>query len=209
MIRPVNGQNYDSYVMDQYFDIILDGSTAADKITLAAIKAIKAIPERVTYNDKALVEAARAAYSKIATTEQQALVKNYSDLITAEQRIKALTPADEVKTGPENKADNTGLIIALVVLIIVLAITVSYYLFRPQIDDAVKAYLADRKDPEKKAKRAADKAAKKEAASKKAAEKKAAKKEADAAKKAAKAEKKAVNEAEEASEAGDSNEKEH
>lgn len=209
MIRPVNGQNYDSYVMDQYFDIVLDGSTAADKITLAAIKAIKAIPERVTYNDKALVEAARAAYSKIATTEQQALVKNYSDLITAEQRIKALTPADEDKTGPENKADNTGLIIALVVLIIVLAITVSYYLFRPQIDDAVKAYLADRKDPEKKAKRAADKAAKKETAAKKAAEKKAAKKEADAAKKAAKAEKKAVNEAEEASEEGDSNEKEN
>ncbi len=175
MIRPVNGQKYDSYILGQYFDIVLDGATAADQVTLAAIKAIKAIPERVTYNDKALVEAARAAYDKIATTEQQALVTNYADLITAEQRIKALTPVDEAPADTAKKEDKTGLIIALVILIIVLAVVVGYYLFRPQIDDAVKAYIADRKDPDKQAERAAAKAAKKEEAAKKAADKKAAK----------------------------------
>lgn len=62
---------------------------------MAAIRAIKAIPEKVAYSDKALVEAARDAYNKIATVAQQALVTNYADLVSAEQRIVALTPADD------------------------------------------------------------------------------------------------------------------
>ncbi|MBQ9700629.1 MAG: leucine-rich repeat domain-containing protein, partial [Lachnospiraceae bacterium] len=216
MIRPVNGQNYDSYVLAQYFDITMDGATAADDITLAAIKAIKAIPSRVSYEDRALVEAARAAYNKIATTEQQALVTNYADLITAEQRIKALTPEVDAPKDNGKEVNNTGLIIALVILVIILVIAVVYYLFRAQIDDAVKAYIADRKDPEKKAIRDAAKAEKKAEAAKKAEEKKAAKAEADAAKKAAKeaeaakkAEAKAAKEATEASQEGNSNEKEN
>ena len=95
MVRPANGEGYDSYIYGQYFDMIIDGAQAADKTTVAAINAIKALPERVSYEDKALVEAARAAYTKIATTMQQALVFNYADLISAEQRITALTPAEE------------------------------------------------------------------------------------------------------------------
>jgi hypothetical protein len=95
MIRPVNGKYYDSYVMDQYFDRCFDGAAGADDVTLAAIKAINAIPERVSYSDKPLVDAARAAYDKIATVEQQALVTNYSILATAEQRIISLTPVEE------------------------------------------------------------------------------------------------------------------
>ncbi|MBO5129904.1 MAG: leucine-rich repeat protein [Oscillospiraceae bacterium] len=95
MVRPVNGQNYDSFIMGQYFDMVIDGPAAPDRTTLAAIKAIKSIPEKVGYSDAALVEAARAAYTKIATIEQQALVTNYADLISAEQRIIALTPAEE------------------------------------------------------------------------------------------------------------------
>ena len=94
MIRPVNGQNYDSYIFNQYFNLVINGASAADDTTLAAIAAINALPERVTYEHKALVEAARAAYAKIATTEQQALVTNYGILISAEQRISALAPAD-------------------------------------------------------------------------------------------------------------------
>jgi len=97
MVRPVNGEGYDSYIYGQYFDMSIDGAQAADKTTLAAIKAIKALPERVSYEDKALVEAARAAYTKIATTMQQAQVFNYSVLISAEQRITALAPAEEVE----------------------------------------------------------------------------------------------------------------
>ena len=100
MVRPVNGEGYDSYIYGQYFDMAIDGAQAADKTTLAAINAIKALPERVGYEDKALVEAARAAYTKIATTMQQAQVFNYADLISAEQRITALTPAEEGGEAP-------------------------------------------------------------------------------------------------------------
>jgi len=92
MIRPINGVGYGSFIYDQYFDLALDGATAADKVTVAAINAIDAIPEKVSYEQKDLVEKARELYTKIATTEQQALVKNYADLISAEQRITALTP---------------------------------------------------------------------------------------------------------------------
>ena len=95
MVRPVNGQYYDTYIMDQYFDLSIDGAAGADDTTLAAIAAINAIPERVVYEHKSLVEAARAAYNKIATKEQQALVTNYDVLVSAEQRITALTPAPE------------------------------------------------------------------------------------------------------------------
>ena len=101
MVRPVNGQNYDSFIFDQYFDLRINGATGADDVTLAAIAAINAIPERVTYEHKAIVEAARAAYSKIATTEQQALVTNYAKLVTAEQRIIALKPTPEAPVQPE------------------------------------------------------------------------------------------------------------
>jgi hypothetical protein len=96
---------------------VIDGPTAPDDITMAAIRAIKAIPERVVYADKALVDAARVAYNKIATTEQQALVTNYADLITAEQRIIALTPQEEapVVTTPEFTFDFVGLLIIVIV----------------------------------------------------------------------------------------------
>ncbi|MGN0999524.1 MAG: leucine-rich repeat protein [Faecousia sp.] len=120
MVRPANGQHYDSYIFGQYFDLTIDGSAAADDVTLAAIAAIKAIPERVSYEDRAIVEAARAAYSRIATTEQQALVRNYADLISAEQRIIALTPTDEPSDNvdPEPEDSNAGLIVLIVIVIL-------------------------------------------------------------------------------------------
>ena len=95
MVRPANGKNYDSFIMNQYFDLVIDGKNAADDVTLAAINAINAIPERVAFEHKAIVEAARAAYSKVATTEQQALVYNYGTLVSAEQRVTALDPANQ------------------------------------------------------------------------------------------------------------------
>ena len=130
MVRPVNGEGYDSYIYGQYFDMAIDGAQAADKVTLAAIAAIDAIPDRVTYEDRALVEAARAAYTKIATTMQQAQVRNYADLISAEQRITALTPTEEGaadETAPTEEAapektgdskDGKGGVIALVLVLL-------------------------------------------------------------------------------------------
>ncbi len=108
MVRPSNGLGYDTFILNQYFDSAVNGTQAADKVTLAAIAAINAIPDRVTYADKALVEAARAAYSKIATIQQQALVTNYSALVTAEQRIIALTPTDEPVAPPAEQPAVAG-----------------------------------------------------------------------------------------------------
>ena len=127
MVRPANGQQYDSFVLSQYFDIIIDGAKAPDDAAVAAINAIKAIPERVSYEDKAIVEAARAAYSKVATLEQQALVTNYADLITAEQRITALDPnaqqPSEEEPVEQQPKDGTvgGVIVCVVVVAALLA----------------------------------------------------------------------------------------
>ncbi len=103
MVRPVNGVGYDSFICNQYFDMTIDGPAAPDDAAVDAINAIKAIPEKVSYDDKGLVEAARAAYSKVATLSQQSLVTNYSDLVSAEQRIKALDP--DAQKGEESKDD--------------------------------------------------------------------------------------------------------
>jgi hypothetical protein len=122
MIRPVNGTRYDSFIYDQYFDVAIDGAQAPDKTTLAAIRAIKQIPERVTYAQRALVEKARALYDKIATLEQKALVSNYADLVSAEQRIVSLTPADEPVETPteEPEEKGNGGVIALIVFVCVI-----------------------------------------------------------------------------------------
>ena len=117
MVRPANGKNYDSFIMSQYFDLVIDGKNAADDVTLAAINAINAIPERVAFEHKAIVEAARAAYTKIATIEQQALVYNYGTLVSAEQRVIALDPAnqqpqEEIPETPEKKSAS-GLVIVI------------------------------------------------------------------------------------------------
>jgi len=126
MVRPVNGQNYESYIYNMYFDSTIDGANAADKTTVAAIRAIDAIPERVELEHENLVTAAQAAYDKIATTAQQALVTNYGKLISAQQRINALKNPGLPEAEPEapvteEKAekDHTawGAIAAVVVLL--------------------------------------------------------------------------------------------
>ena len=125
MVRPANGQNYDSFIMDQYFDLEIMGANAADDTTLAAIKAINAIPERVAFTDKDIVDAARAAYSKIATIEQQALVTNYGTLVSAEQRIIALDPANQETEEPvdqeEPKKSGNGWVVAVVIAVVAAA----------------------------------------------------------------------------------------
>ena len=100
MVRPVNGQHYETYIMDQYFNLVIDGAAGADDTTLAAIAAINAIPERVTYAHKDIVEAARAAYNKVSNKLQQSLVTNYDVLVSAEQRISALAPKPETEDTP-------------------------------------------------------------------------------------------------------------
>ena len=130
MIRPVNGTNYDSYIYSQYFDVTIDGAQAPDKGTLETIWAIKDIPQRVTYEKRAVVEKARALYDKIATLEQQALVTNYADLVSAEQRIVSLTPEEapvqEEPAPVQEKSTGKGFLVFLLVLLgIVLAAAIA------------------------------------------------------------------------------------
>ena len=120
MVVPKNGVWYDSFVYDQYFDMTLEGAVAPDLITMAAIRAIKKIPERVVYKDKPQVDAARAAYNKIATMEQKSLVFNYGDLVSAEQRVTALTPKTETPVEQEEKPDYTDVIVSAILLAIIL-----------------------------------------------------------------------------------------
>jgi len=101
MSRPVNGQNYDSFIFQQYFNAVIDGSSAPDEVTLAAIAAINALPDVVSLADKALVAAARAAYDKIALLEQRALVSNYAKLQEAEKRIANLEYLENGEPTPE------------------------------------------------------------------------------------------------------------
>ena len=120
MVAPSNGVYYDTFIMGQYFSSTIAGGVAADDVTLAAMAAINALPDRVTLNDEHLVIAARAAYNKISSVEQQALVTEYlQKLVTAENLIKAYknsgaTDAPEAPDAPAKEKDPTKT--ALIVL---------------------------------------------------------------------------------------------
>ncbi len=140
MIRPVNGQNYGSFTLSQYFDMEVIGEGAADDITIGAIDAISKIPDRVSLKDKATIEAARAAYNKISTNDQRALVLDFLDILEkAEKRIANLesssqpqepdTPVipdtPDVPSAPDNtvsEENKGGVSAGIVVLVAVLAL---------------------------------------------------------------------------------------
>ena len=128
MIHPTNGQHYDTFVTEQYFDTFIKGAAAADDITLAAIAAIQKLPanaSEITLAHKDLVVAARAAYDRIVSDEQRALVSDslLTILKNAEQMIEDL----EYLAGGDDNSNISGndrnkIQTALVVLIIVVSV---------------------------------------------------------------------------------------
>ena len=133
MIRPVNGKCYDSFVMSQYFSVSVDGAAAADEITLTAIAAMSKIPadaSTITLEHKALVTAARAAYDKITSDEQRALVPTslLSALKAAEQMIEDLeflaNGSKPSETPTEEKDDVLRLLKIVIVIVIILALCI-------------------------------------------------------------------------------------
>ena len=143
MVAPSNGQFYDSFIYAQYFGEVIDGDVSADDNTLLAIEAIANLPKPVLLEHEALVIAARAAYDKLSSMEQKALVYNYNDLITAETRIEAFknssTPKpDETPDNPPDTAEPARAPIALIIAVIaegvpLLALggfTIYYFFFR-------------------------------------------------------------------------------
>ena len=128
MVYPSNGKNYDSFIFGQYFDTVILGASAADDITLEAISLIDKLPETVSLDDRAAVEAARAAYDAISTLEQRALVTNYSKLTEAEDRIEKLLTLENPEettppTAPEDpKLDPTTIIIIILTALLAAAV---------------------------------------------------------------------------------------
>ena len=135
IIRPSNGKYYDSFIMDQYFGITINGATAADDITLAAIAAIGRIPQDakdVKLEHKALILAAREAYDKITSYDQRALISNdlLAILTAAEQKIKNLEAVPEIIV-PETIVDvveklNPNVIANIIIAVIFGLIVVAF-----------------------------------------------------------------------------------
>ncbi len=153
MVCPANGKNYDSFILGNYFDNVLLGAAAADDVTLAAISLIDKLPETVSLDDKAAVEAARAAYDAISTLEQRALVTNYQKLTEAEARIEKLLTLENgteteppAETEPEDKTDATETI--LIVLTTLLVFTILALIFKDSVTgkNANKAEEGENKD---------------------------------------------------------------
>ncbi len=133
MVRPANGQYYDTFIYDQYFSLRYDGAAAADDVTLAAIAAIQKIVDitdagqSITLEHEELVIAARKAYDRIATREQQALVTNYNALVEAEKRIEALKVSHETETETTPVEDDANImndVLAIVTVVVFVGLIV-------------------------------------------------------------------------------------
>ena len=145
MVMPSNGQGYDTFIFSQYFGVKVLGKPAATQATLNAIALIDLIPAtaEITLESQAAVEAARAAYDALPTTEQKALVENYSKLTEAERIIDYLLGRDDGNIDPPQPvdppqpeernffADNmVGLIIAGALLLVVAGLVVYVVLLK-------------------------------------------------------------------------------
>ncbi len=143
MVHPSNGKYYDSFVLDRYFKTRVSGAVSADDNTLAAIEAINRLPAMVMLSDEELVLAARAAYDKVLL-EQQALVTNYSKLISAENDILLLKdsgsnnrpneePTPSAPTDEPKKNNATVIVIVSVSAAVALAAAAYFLYFRKML----------------------------------------------------------------------------
>ena len=163
IIKPVNGKNYDSFIMNQYFDLSISGAAAADEITLAAIAAIKQLPNdssNLTLADKYVVMAARAAYDKIISDEQRALVPTslLTILKNAEQMIEDLeylAGGDKPEAdAPVEEATDLSLVLTIVIIVLVvlalavIALAVILVLFIKKLKNGEFAIKAAPAEPE-------------------------------------------------------------
>ncbi len=94
MVKPSNGQGYDSFIFSKYFATIVNGGVAATEQTLNVIAIINALPASINLSCEAQVVAARNAYESITSLEQKALVSNYTKLTSAENTIQYLKNRD-------------------------------------------------------------------------------------------------------------------
>jgi len=133
MVKPANGQNYNSFIMSQYFNMVFDGTNAATKETLNVIAMIDALPKEIMLKDEQLVLSALAAYNNLPS-EQQELVKkaNYqvlNEAISVVEYLKSNLPNEspEIET-PENIRDNNGKtnVVPIIILSVIIVGLVAY-----------------------------------------------------------------------------------
>ena len=113
MVTPKNGQNYDSFILYQYFKTNIDGNFAPTLETLSVIELINNLPTNITLASEEVIKQAREAFASIISTEQQALVDNYTTLVKAESTLaylkareeesKPVDPVEPEKPAKENK----------------------------------------------------------------------------------------------------------
>ena len=127
MVRPANGQNYDTFIMSQYFGTTIEGNHAATEATLNVIAMIAALPDavNVTLADKEAIEAARAAYNSLPSEAQKSLV-DITRLEEAETILNSYvvdppeTDPTDSSADPEVSNTNWGLVIGIVVGVLAL-----------------------------------------------------------------------------------------
>ena len=110
MVRPSNGVGYETFIYQQYFDRVADGALSATDETLAAIAAIAQLPKTIRLSHEPLVIAAREAYNKVTTKDQQAMITEYATLVSAENkiaRLKAEADAESKPSVPSNPTPDT------------------------------------------------------------------------------------------------------
>ncbi|MBQ8689447.1 MAG: leucine-rich repeat protein [Clostridia bacterium] len=148
MISPSNGESYETFIYGQYFKTVINGALAADDVTLAAIKAINALPNPVLLEHEALVIAAREAYDRIGSPEQRALITDlYAALQTAEKRISVFKQEQNQENTPDEAPDTqtpvtdgdkgNDTVVAIIVTAVLIAVATAAILVR---------YFADRKN---------------------------------------------------------------
>lgn len=128
MVKPVNGQRYDTFIFGQYFGTVMEGSTAPTEATLKVIDMINALPKEITLESEGVIVAARKAYEDITSKDQQALVTNIEALESAETTLAYIKQREEGNKDPEPVAPETeganGTVIALAVTCGVLGLMV-------------------------------------------------------------------------------------
>ena len=103
MVKPANGQNYDSFILSQYFGTSVDGSNAATEETLKVIAMINALPSatEVSLDDEAAIVAAREAYDSLLPGQQDLVQSIYERLTAAESTLAYL----KINTTPPTPVD--------------------------------------------------------------------------------------------------------
>lgn len=126
MVKPANGQNYETFISSQYFGTVVDGSNAATEATLAVIAMIDALPENITLDDKEAVMLAWDAFEKLPSGQREIVEDtNYNKLYAAKQRIELLEsrlPVEE--PAPENAGTKKKSATVYIVVIVILGVAV-------------------------------------------------------------------------------------